>query len=133
MSSMVAWQPDGEAVEAALAALDNHFAALNARDASALADTLHFPHYRMGRDGMKIWQTSDTYLSDFFARAGDGWACSEFLFRNVVAASADKVHLDVAFVRYNEDAQTMGAFRSLWVISRKDGKWAAELRSSFAK
>ena len=81
---------------------------------------------------MKVWQTSDTYLDDFFARAGDGWARSEFLFRNVVAASADKVHLDVAFVRYNEDAQTMGAFRSLWVVTRHDGKWAAELRSSFA-
>jgi len=132
MNSMVAWQPDGEAVAEALNVLDNHFQALNARDASALAETLHFPHYRMGRDGMTTWATSDTYLNDFFARAGAGWARSEFLFRNVVAASADKVHLDVAFVRYNEEAQTMGAFRSLWVITRKDGKWAAEMRSSFA-
>ncbi len=113
MSSMVAWQPDNEAVSAAMDVLDEHFRSLNARDASALAATLHFPHYRMGRNGMKTWQTSDTYLDDFFARAGDGWARSEFLFRNVVAASADKVHLDVAFVRYNEEAQTMGAFRSL--------------------
>ena len=132
MSSMVASEPNTEAVSAALGVLDEHFRALNARDASALAQTLHFPHYRMGRGGMKIWETSDTYLEDFFARAGDGWARSEFLFRNVVAASAEKVHLDVAFIRYNEDAQTMGAFRSLWVITCKNGEWAAEIRSSFA-
>ena len=69
MSSMIASEPNTEAVSAALGVLDEHFRALNARDASALAQTLHFPHYRMGRGGMKIWESSDTYLEDFFARA----------------------------------------------------------------
>ena len=86
----------------------------------------------MGRDGMKIWDSSDRYLDDFYARAGDGWARSAFLFRNVVAASADKVHLDIAFVRYDQADHVMGTFRSLWVITRRDGIWGAEARSSFA-
>ena len=86
----------------------------------------------MRRDGMKIWETPDTYLDDFFSRAGDGWSRSEFLFRNVVAASAEKVHLDVALIRYNEKAQTMGASRCLWAITSKNGESAAEMRSSFA-
>ena len=132
MSSLVASEPDIEAVHAALRVLDDHFAALNARDSAALANTLHFPHYRMGRGGMKIWETSERYLDDFYARAGDGWARSAFLFRNVVAASAEKVHLDIAFVRYDQSNQIMGSFRSLWVIAQRNGKWAAEARSSFA-
>ena len=35
------------AVAAAMAVLDDHFAALNARDEAALVATLHFPHYRL--------------------------------------------------------------------------------------
>lgn len=132
MPTLIASEPDFEAVQAALGVLDDHFAALNAGDATALAATLHFPHYRMGRDGMKIWDSSDRYLDDFYARAGDGWARSAFLFRNVVAASADKVHLDIAFVRYDQADHVMGTFRSLWVITRRDGIWGAEARSSFA-
>ncbi len=129
---MIASQPDPEAAAAALHVLDSHFSALNARDPKALAATLHFPHYRLSASDMTVWQTSDTYLDDFYARAGDGWARSELLFRNVVAASADKVHLDVAFTRFDSDDAPMGSFRSLWVITRRDGRWAAALRSSFA-
>ena len=80
---------------------------------------------------MKVWETSDGYLEDFYTRVGDGWARSAFLFRNVVAASANKVHLDIGFVRYDRTDQVMGAFRTLWVITRRDGDWRAEVRSSF--
>ena len=86
----------------------------------------------MCRDGMKIWETPDTYFDDFFSRAADGWARSEFLFRNVVAARAEKVHLDVALIRYNEKANIFGASRCLWVITSKNGESAAEMCSSFA-
>ena len=130
---MIASQPDFDAVAAAMRVLDDHFAALSARDAEALAATLHFPHFRLSANAMKVWQTSDTYLDDFYARAGKGWARSELLCRNVVAASASKVHLDVAFTRFSDDGATMGSFRSLWVITRREDRWAAELRSSFAE
>jgi len=130
---MIASEPDPAAVAAALKVLDDHFAALNARDATALADSLHFPHYRLTASGMQVWQTSETYLDDFFARAGDGWARSALLFRNVVAASPDKVHLDVGFVRFNDKNEEIGRFRSLWIIARLHNVWAALARSSFAK
>jgi hypothetical protein len=42
------------------------------------------------------------------------------------------VHLDVRFTRYRADGSALGSFRSLWVIARLGGKWAAQLRSSFA-
>ena len=37
-----------EAIAAAMGVLDRHLAALNSGDAVALAQTLHFPHYRLG-------------------------------------------------------------------------------------
>lgn len=129
---MIASEPNVEAVAAALKILDDHFAALNARDPAAIASTLHFPHYRLTANGMQVWETPDTYLDDFYARAGTGWERSALLFRNVVAASQDKVHLDVAFARFNREDGEIGRFRSLWIITKQSGKWAAAARSSFA-
>jgi hypothetical protein len=125
-------RPNSEAISAALTVLDRHFAALNAGDAAALADTLHFPHHRLAGIRMQVWERPDTYLDDFLARAGEGWHHSEWDFRNVIAASEDKVHFDVQFTRYRADGSSLGSYRALWVISRMDGRWAAQLRSTFA-
>jgi hypothetical protein len=123
---------DAAAVAAAMAVLDEHIRALNARDERALVATLHFPHYRLTGGRMKVWERADNYLADFHARAGADWHHSAWDFRNVIAAGADKVHLDVQFTRYRADGSAMGSFRSLWVVSRLEGRWAAHVRSSFA-
>jgi hypothetical protein len=62
-----------EAIAAAMGALDRHLTALNSGDAVALAPTLHFPHYRLAGGGPKIWERPETYLQDFYARAGNEW------------------------------------------------------------
>ena len=123
---------DQEAVAAALAVLDRHMAALNARDQVALAATLHFPHYRLAGGHMRVWNEPDTYFADFLARAGDGWHHSAWGARTPVAAAAGKVHLDVTFTRYRIDGTELGRFRSLWIVARIAGRWAAQVRSSFA-
>jgi hypothetical protein len=123
---------DPAAVAAAMAVLDAHIAALNARDERALVATLHFPHFRLTGGRMKIWERPDSYLKDFYARAGEDWHHSAWDFRNVIAAGSDKVHLDVQFTRYRADNSAIGSFRSLWIVSKLDGRWAAQVRSSFA-
>jgi len=62
-----------EAIAAATDVLDRHLAALNSGDAVALAQTLHFPHYRLAGSRMQVWERPETYLRDFHARAGDEW------------------------------------------------------------
>ena len=121
-----------EATAAAMAVTDAHMAALNAQDGEAIAATLHFPHYRLAGGRMQEWPSPDSYLADFLARAGSGWSHSAWNFRNVVAASANKVHLDVEFTRFKTDGTELGRFRSLWIVSCIDGRWAAQARSSFA-
>jgi len=123
---------EAEAVSAALAVLDRHMAALNARDPVALAATLHFPHYRLARGQMRVWQGPESYFADFLDRAGPGWHHSAWDARTPIAAASDKVHLDVAFTRFRADGSALGHFRSLWVVARLNGRWAAQLRSSFA-
>lgn len=124
--------PDDAAVAAALAVMEAHLAALNAQDGAALAATLHFPHYRLSQGRLQTWPTADTYLDDFKKRVEPGWARSRWDFLRVVAAGPDKVHLDVGFTRMRADGSAIGSFRSLWVIAKLDGRWAAQLRSSFA-
>ena len=123
---------DEAAIKAAMAVLDAHIAALNARDEKALVATLHFPHYRLTGGKMKCWERPDSYLKDFYARAGEGWHHSAWDFKNVIAAGPDKVHCDVQFTRYRADNSALGTFRSLWIVSKVDGRWAAQVRSSFA-
>jgi len=123
---------ESEAEAAAIAVLDRHMAALNARDNAALAATLHFPHYRLSGGRMRVWETPDTYFRDFLQRAGEGWHHSAWDSRVPIAVSPDKVHLDVTFTRYRADGSALGRFRSLWVVAKLDGIWAAQLRSSFA-
>lgn len=125
--------PGAAAVEAAMAVLDRFMNALNARDEAALAATMHFPHHRLAGGVFTVWRRPEDYsMQGFLARAGDGWARSAWDFRRVVAAGPSKVHLDVQFTRYRADGSVMGRFRSLWVVSRLDGRWGVQARSSFA-
>lgn len=116
----------------ARAALDRHMSALNRRDPQGLAASLHFPHFRLSGGRMKVWERPDRYLDDFYARAGGKWHHSAWDFVTPIAAGADKVHFDVQFTRYAADGASLGAFRSLWVVTRLNGIWATQLRSSYA-
>jgi hypothetical protein len=109
-----------------------HIDALNAHDEPGVAATLHFPQFRMNGATLKTWETSESYFKDFRARAGSNWARSEFNDIRVLQASEDKVHLDAEIKRYDGAGQVISTFRSLWVITLQDGRWAAKFRSSFA-
>lgn len=120
------------AIQSAIGVVDAHMAALNARDPAAIAATLHFPHYRLAGSIMTVWQTPQTYLDDFYARAGEGWGRSQWNRQQVIHAEKEKVHLDMEFTRFRSDGSELGTYRSIWVITRIGGRWAAQLRSSFA-
>lgn len=126
---MISQSPE---VKAALHVMDCHINALNSHDEQALAQSMHFPHIRLSKASLKIWQTPDEYFSDFRKRAGDAWSHSEFRDIQILAVSDVKVHLDAEIVRYNANNEVVSQFRSLWVIIDEKGKWAAKMRSSFA-
>ena len=112
--------------------LDRFIEALNTGNEPAVLATLHFPHFRLAGGRMRVWDQPEAYLGDFLARAGADWHHSEWDFRKVIAAGAAKVHLDVQFTRYRADNSVIGSFRSLWIVTRDDGRWAVAARSSFA-
>ena len=116
----------------ALNVMKHHLEALNALNESDLADTLHFPHYRLVGNKLDCWLSQDEYLSDFRNRAGKKWARTAWKSIIVQNESPDKVHLAVHVNRFDRDDILIADFESLWVITLKNGKWAAQFRSSFA-
>jgi len=119
-------------IKAAKDVLELHIEALNARDEERLAATLHFPHFRLSGAELKTWKTPDCYFEDFRERAGNTWARSVFNKIRTLQASSDKVHFDVEVNRYDTEGQVIVTFRSLWVITLEQQRWAAKFRSSFA-
>ena len=118
--------------QSALAVMQAHIDALNAHDEPGIAATLHFPQFRLNGIALKTWATPDSYFEDFRARAGANWARSQFDDIRVIQASEDKVHLDAEINRFDKSGQIISTFRSLWVITLENGRWAAKFRSSFA-
>ena len=120
------------AISLAIAVMRQHADALNTHDEEKLARTLHFPHFRMSGTSLQVWKTPESYFSDFRERAGSTWARSDFPDIQVVGMAGDKVHLDVKVARYDHAGNEITTFRSLWIITRENGIWAAKFRSSFA-
>lgn len=120
------------AIDQAMLLMDAHIAALNKRDATAIAATLHFPHHRLSGTTWKTWETPEHYFVDFLKRAGSDWRRSAFEDIKVIDSSSDKVHIDAEIHRYDASDNLIACFRSLWVIIEIDGVWAAKVRSSFA-
>jgi hypothetical protein len=126
-------EPDAAAVAAGMEVLDRFMAALNARDQTALLASMHFPHYRLAGVTMRVWEQPDaSYFEGFLARAGEGWRHTNWDFRRVIVAGPEKVHFDVQFTRDRADNSVIGSYRSLYIVTRRDGRWAIAARSSFA-
>ncbi len=120
----------------AVQAIEAFMAALNAGDSQALFDTMHLPHVRISGDGVAIYATREdlekNYLKEFAARAGDSWHHTVLDSTQVIHSSENKVHVFIQFTRYDEDSGLLATHQSLWIMTRLNGHWGAQARSSFA-
>jgi hypothetical protein len=124
-----------KAIEEAIASLDEYMLAFNSRDPKAWAATLNFPHVRIASGSVRVWETEQEYADymDFDAFADRfGWDHSHWLERNVVTASKDKVHFATVFRRFNDKNEPIATFNSMYIVTKIDGHWGTQARSSFA-
>ena len=119
-------------IGAALEVMDRHLSALNEQNTLELAATMHFPHFRLVGAILKVWETADLYFDDFRARAGESWAYTKLTSITPISATANKVHLDIRVNCFDTRDQLIADFKSIWVITKINRVWAAQLRSSFA-
>jgi len=122
----------------ALRVLDDFVVAFNNQDFVAMAAVCHYPHVRIGGGSVSVWETAEEFTAPE-TRGGlgrfleaTGWHRSAWDSREVLQSSADKVHIVARFTRYREDDSVIGTYDSLWIVTKRDGRWGVSARSSFA-
>lgn len=117
----------------AMAALDAYMDGLNRGDETATNAACNFPHVRLAAGKVTVWEKPGDYrLADFRARAGEGWARSQWDERTPIHVGPDKVHLKVAFSRWKADGSLIGRFETIYIVTRQNDRWGIQARSSFA-
>ena len=128
---------DATSASAAMRVTDEFMATFNARDASAHAGTLVYPHVRLAGGTVRTWKDADQATRDMTAAftwliERLGWHYSEWDRREVVHADVNKVHLDVAFTRYRDGGSIIARHQAIYVVERVEDCWGVRCRSSFA-
>lgn len=127
---------NSEPIAAARAAMDGFMAAFNAEDAEAIRTRwFHFPHVRFHSGKVTVIERPEDYTTNLvWSRTGQSaqWGRSAWDYVEVIDAGDDKVHFRVQFTRYRPDGTIVGSYRSLYIVTLKDGYWAIQGRSSWA-
>lgn len=118
----------------AVAVLDEFIAAFNARDALRWARTLHYPHVRLADDLVTVWQTPEQYAAsnDIGKVCASDWDHSRWDWKRLIQAGDDKLHFLVSFTRYDAADTPLARYESLYVLTRRAGRWGIQARSSYA-
>lgn len=128
-------QADESAViAAASAALDEFMRTFNSRDMNAWAASLNYPHVRFASGQTTIYDSAQEFAarSPFENLVRTGWDHSHWISREVSLVSADKVHFNTVFQRFNSANEVIGTYQSLYIVTLVNGHWGTQARSSLA-
>jgi hypothetical protein len=123
-----------EAIAGAMAALDEFMSTFNARDPQRWAQSLNYPHVRFASGSVTVWDSAEEFAqTDSFNRlAAIGWDHSHWLTRDIVLVSPEKVHIATKFQRFNDSNESIGNYESLYIVTKVNGHWGTQARSSLA-
>lgn len=113
--------------------IEAYFPLFNSVDPIGLLAVINFPHIRVAGGRTTIipseaeWTGDPTPLDP-----AENWHHSALDSVEVVQSSADKVHARVVFSRHRSDGTRYVTYEALWVVTKADGKWGIQVRSSFA-
>jgi hypothetical protein len=113
--------------------LDDFMDALNAYDAAGMDRCMHFPHPRIADGKVLVYEKAGSNPMDLFDRLkkADGWAYSRWENREIVQSNASKAHVKLSYTRYRADDSVIGVYESLYIMTKVDGRWGIQARSSF--
>ena len=125
-----------ESEDQAIKAYETFITALNAGNNQVMFEVMHVPHIRISGNGIVIYNTKEElereYLNGFASRAGERWHRTEMDWVQALHSSEDKVHLYLQWTRYDVDGSALATYPALCIMTKIDGNWGAQCRSSFA-
>ena len=122
-----------KAAQECLDVLDRFLAAVNAYDVAAMEREMHFPHARIAAGTVVTYPEPGNNPLDLFERLrrDDDWHHSVWNGRTIAQGDASKAHVAVCYTRLRSDGSEIGTYDSLYILTRKDGRWGIQARSSF--
>ena len=120
----------------ARAVMDGFMEAFNAEDADALRSRwFHFPHVRLHSDKVTVMERPEDLRMLVWEREGQSrdWARTSWVYVEPIDVGLNKVHFRVQFTRFKADGSVIGSYKSLYIVTRKDGRWGIQARSSWAE
>jgi hypothetical protein len=126
-------QKNIELHQACMSVLDRFMNGLNHYDAQAMDLAMHFPHVRFAGGQIKIYPQAGDNPMDLFERLRreDDWKYSRWVSRELVQCSEIKAHYALSYTRFRSDDSVIGVYESLYVLTKVDGSWGIQMRSSF--
>ena len=123
-----------EAVAGAMGAMDAFMVGFNARNPEAWAASLNYPHVRFASGTVTFWDSAEEFAQTlaFESLPASGWDHSHWLTRDVVLVSSAKVHIATVFQRFNSSNEVLATYESLYIVTKIDGHWGTQARSSLA-
>ena len=122
-----------QATRDARSAVEAFFEGFNARDDDAMRAAMNFPHVRLASGRVRTVERAEDFSTPFGRLAEiEGWDHSTLDACELIHAGEDKVHFDVTFSRYHADGEKYATHRSLWIMTKLDGRWGVQARSSYA-
>jgi len=111
--------------------IETYFPLFSKHDAKGLLGVVNFPHVRVTDAGTVIipsakeWTGDPTPLEDYYHHTG----LDSLTF---VQSNSAKVHALVVFSRYKADGTRYVSYPTLWIVTKVNGHWGIQVRSTFA-
>jgi hypothetical protein len=121
--------PDSE--NEARKVIEAYFPLFSRRDEKGLLAVVNFPHIRVTGSGTVIipsakeWTGDPTPLEEHYDH-------TELDSLTFVQSDTAKAHALVVFSRYGTDGAQYVSYPTLWIVTKVDGQWGIQVRSTFA-
>ena len=131
-ANTTAKQPrDARSEEEARKVIEAFFPLFSKHDVKGLLSVVNFPHIRVTDAGTLIipsakeWTGDPTPLEPYYHH-------TELESLTFVQSNAVKAHALVVFTRYNTSGKKYISYPTLWIVTKVNGHWGIQVRSSFA-
>ncbi len=127
-----ATQPrNGESEAEARKVIQAYFPLFSRHDAKGLLSVVNFPHIRVTDKGTLIIPSANEWRGDPTPLESD-YHHTELESLTFVQSNAMKAHAMVVFSRYRGDGKKYVSYPTLWIVTKVNGHWGIQIRSSFA-
>jgi len=113
--------------------IEAFIAGYNNRDRDAIINALQFPHIRIASGRVAIANDASEYHTGLgYMIKQEGWEHSSLDLAEVVHVSEEKIYIKIEFSRYKVGGTKYVTHKALYVVTKIDGHWGIQCRSSFA-